>query len=90
MEFGEKYDKVYFEMKIPEDDSVKFTVGNAHPLVDLFRNNEKKKTAQCLICHKWFIVEGNTKTCSLGCSRKLEKINKNNNTKLCGINNSEI
>lgn len=90
MEFGEKYDKVYFEMKIPEDDSVKFTVENAHPLVDLFRNNEKKKTAQCLICHKWFIVEGNTKTCSLGCSRKLEKINKNNNTKLCGINNSEI
>lgn len=90
MEFGEKYDKVYFEMKIPEDDSVKFTVENAHPLVDLFRNNEKKKTAQCLICHKWFIVKGNTKTCSLGCSRKLEKINKNNNTKLCGINNSEI
>lgn len=90
MEFGEKYDKVYFEMKIPEDDSVKFTVKNAHPLVDLFRSNEEKKTAQCLICHKWFIVEGNTKTCSLGCSRKLEKINKNNNKKLCSINNLEI
>lgn len=90
MEFGEKYDKVYFEMKIPEDDSVKFTVENAHPLVDLFRNNEKKKTAQCLICHKWFIVEGNTKTCSLGCSRKLEKINKNSNVNLYNIDNSEI
>ena len=88
MEFCEKYDKVYFEMKIPEDDSVKFTVKNAHPLVDLFRNNEKKKTAQCLICHKWFIVEGNTKTCSLGCSRKLEKINKNSSVNLYNIDNS--
>lgn len=79
---GEKYDKIYplFLDKIAQDSEVAFAVKYKNPMYDLFLYDGgvfNSKVKFCEICNKPFYAEGNTKTCSPDCSRKLELRNKN-------------
>lgn len=77
---GKAYDKIYplFVKNIVEDSEEAFIVKNRNPMFDLYLNNELNvKVKFCAICGKPFYTELNNKTCSSGCSRQLELLNKN-------------
>lgn len=79
-EYLQKYDKIYL-CSIPkktEEDKEVFVSESVNPLLDLWEFNDDRKVKTCEICNKKFLVVGNMKTCSLPCSKILEKRNKNN------------
>lgn len=74
----ERYDKIYLcDIPTEEASEAQFMAESFNPLLDLWESNGDRKVGKCEICGKKFVVVGNSKTCSVKCSKILVKKNKN-------------
>lgn len=73
-----EYDKIYLKLpnEIPNGKEI-FSVRGGNPIYDYLLYSGDAKVGKCIICHKPFVVKGNTKTCNPRCSRINELRKKN-------------
>lgn len=73
-----KYTVLFKDIPLDTDKSeILFSVYNKNPLIDYYKYSGEKSVKQCVICGRDFVADKNEKTCSDGCSRNLELMNKN-------------